>query len=302
MKKLITLIILSMALLSSDFAVQHEHIIACTNVSFEKIKTEYDERKIKVFYTCGNLDANKTIVGFVQSFLFKDVFGKTLYENTSNITQTIKPLDQASIFAEAKDNPFIYDELYDILEPSVTNKSIKTTLTIDKILYSDGSEVAFKATITSKLFSPIDKKVTEKKKEPVVNVKKEEVASKSTTTSKWFTPTDKAVKWKKAKQICRDNGGRLLTIEELKEVMTDCGGINTTFDDKDWDNVTDKNKANKSYQSCYKDKGFRYSLYWSSTSYVGIEDTVWFVNFYFGDVLGGVKTSRSYVRCVRDGQ
>ncbi len=193
MKKLITLIALSMALLSSEFAVQHEHIIVCTNVSFEKIKTEYDERKIKVFYTCGNLDANKTIVGFVQSFLFKDVFGKTLYENTSNITQTIKPLDQASIFAEAKDNPFIYDELYDILESSVTNGSINATLTIDKILYSDGSEVA----------------------------------SKSTTTSKWFTPTDKAVKWKKAKQICRDNGGRLPTIEELKEVMTDCGGINT---------------------------------------------------------------------------
>ena len=33
------------------------------------------------------------------------------------------------------------------------------------------------------------------------------------------------VTWKKAKELCRENGARLPTMEELRKVVTDCGGI-----------------------------------------------------------------------------
>jgi hypothetical protein len=42
---------------------------------------------------------------------------------------------------------------------------------------------------------------------------------KTTIISKWFSPTDKKVTWKKADKICKDNGGRLPTIDELKKVV-----------------------------------------------------------------------------------
>ena len=44
-------------------------------------------------------------------------------------------------------------------------------------------------------------------------------------TSKWMKDTGERAKWKKAKEICRAKGGRLPTIEELRKVVTDCGGI-----------------------------------------------------------------------------
>jgi len=120
--------------------------------------------------------------------------------------------------------------------------------------------------------------------------------------SKWFTPIYKLFTWKEAKQICRDNGGRLPTIEELKEVVVDCGGINTTSSDKDWKNITDKNIVNKVYQSAYKNKGFSSNGYWSSSTFKGEEDDVWVVIFLHGIVVGSRKDNTTYVRCVRDGQ
>ena len=44
-------------------------------------------------------------------------------------------------------------------------------------------------------------------------------------------------------------------------------------------------------------------FYWTSTSFVGVEDSAWIVNFINGDVNGnGGKGNNNYVRCVRDGQ
>ena len=156
----------------------------------------------------------------------------------------------------------------------------------------------------------IDKLVVEKKvevkveqnQEKILEVKKvesqdevvvEKKEVKTTIISKWFSPTDKEVTWKKADKICKDNGGRLLTIEELKKVVTDCGG---TIDDYD------NNEASSSYQSCHQEKGFKSIGYWSSTSFVGGEDDAWFVTFYDGSVHGVNKDNNGYVRCVRDGQ
>ena len=122
-------------------------------------------------------------------------------------------------------------------------------------------------------------------------------------TSKWITPTDKKVTWQKAKEICREHGARLPTIEELKRVVRDCGGINTTYgEDNNWGTIADKNIANKSYQSCYKQKGFTSNSYWSSTTNVSDSSNVWLVYFYGGDDYWDSRTNEFRVRCVRGGQ
>jgi hypothetical protein len=117
--------------------------------------------------------------------------------------------------------------------------------------------------------------------------------------SKWITPTDKKVTWEKAKQLCRDNGGRLPTREELRRVITDCGGINNqnslTKDAK-------KNKENDNYHSCYKKKGFTSSNYWSSTTNMSFGSDAWFVYFVYGYDDWNDKTDEYRVRCVRGGQ
>jgi hypothetical protein len=128
-------------------------------------------------------------------------------------------------------------------------------------------------------------------------------APKPIFTSKWITPTKEEVTWKKAKELCSVNGGRLPTIEELKKVVMDCGGTITTFSDKNWESLTNKNKANKLYQACYKAKGFDYNYYWSSSTFNGFEDVVRIVHFNMGYVGGeDNKDDSTYVRCVRDGQ
>jgi len=84
--------------------------------------------------------------------------------------------------------------------------------------------------------------------------------------------------------------------------MVDCGGSLTTYGDKDWDSLTDKNIANKSYQSCYEEKGFRSSSYWSSTTVLGGENNAWGVDFNDGNANWSNKSNGNYVRCVRAGQ
>jgi len=123
---------------------------------------------------------------------------------------------------------------------------------------------------------------------------------------KWITPSDNHCKsnggeinsegvcyadWENAQKICEASGGRLPTIEELKDVVTGCGG---TIDDYD------NNRANTSYQSCYKAQGFGSSNdYWSATTSASGTSTAWVVLFSNGVDLWNGKSSSSYVRCVR---
>jgi hypothetical protein len=95
---------------------------------------------------------------------------------------------------------------------------------------------------------------------------------------------------------------RLPTVDELKEVVRSCGGTSVEYLDKNFNSIVDKNKANSSYQSCYKNKGFRYdSWYWSSASVSGYTDLAWIVYFYYGYVDYSNKDRYSYLRCVRAG-
>ena len=140
-----------------------------------------------------------------------------------------------------------------------------------------------------------------------------DIQTKSTTKSKpkskWISPARKActknggklksggiciADWHSAKRICSAADGRLPSINELKSVVTGCGGeIN------DYDN----NKNDSSYQSCYKQKGFSASDdYWSSSVYVSDSKSAWFVYFEYGRTSNYYKTNEYYVRCVRGRQ
>ena len=133
-------------------------------------------------------------------------------------------------------------------------------------------------------------------------------------TSKWITPKDSVckanggkideyglceAKWKDAKKICSVNGARLPTINELKEVVTDCGG--EMKDDSSAE--LKRNRNNNQYQKCYKKKGFTNSNdYWSSTTNVNYNNHTWLVSFDYGLQNYSSKANRNYVRCVRAGQ
>lgn len=122
------------------------------------------------------------------------------------------------------------------------------------------------------------------------------------STSKWLKPTNSVCEanggklykgvcqanWKNAKKICSASGGSLPTIDDLRKVVTDCGGV--------IDDYTN-NINNSNYQTCYKQKGFTSSWYWSSTE----EDSsyAWRVLFDGGFDLWNLKAVNNYALCVR---
>lgn len=98
----------------------------------------------------------------------------------------------------------------------------------------------------------------------------------------WITPTKEVcekyggkinsrnvceAKWKDAKKICKDSGGRLPTVDELKDVIIQCGGHTGGVKEygtyEDYDNF----QYNSSYTSCYHKKGFALAAngYYSAT-------------------------------------
>jgi len=105
-------------------------------------------------------------------------------------------------------------------------------------------------------------------------------------------------KWSDAERICRASG-RLPTINELEKVVTNCGGVSTK-NKRNRSELWDKNRANQSYQKCYKSKGFSSSYYWSSSTYDS--NSAWIVGFYDGYLLDNYKYYYSFVRCVRAGE
>ena len=125
--------------------------------------------------------------------------------------------------------------------------------------------------------------------------------NEANSTLKWTTPTNKEVIWKKAIQLCKENGARLPTKEELKKVVIACGGLFTTYRDVDWSSLTDKNKANKAYQSCYKQKGFNLKKYWTSSKNINVNMSAWIVDFSNGSQSYNFNTnSNIYVYCVKE--
>jgi len=98
--------------------------------------------------------------------------------------------------------------------------------------------------------------------------------------------------WENAKSICNKSNARLISSEELKQVLIDCGAIINEYD---------KNVANFSYRSCHKKKGFESNYYWSNLGLINHNnDSATNVNF-GGAMIGTSKRSSNlFVRCVED--
>ncbi len=131
-------------------------------------------------------------------------------------------------------------------------------------------------------------------------------------TSKWITPKDSVcranggkidkngeckVNWDNAKKICSVSRGYLPTIEELKKVVFDCGGlISLSSIGKE----SSKNKNSMHYQKCYKRKiFFNSNYYWSSTIIENYNDDAWNLNIFNGHINYLSKKSNLYLKCRR---
>ena len=104
--------------------------------------------------------------------------------------------------------------------------------------------------------------------------------------------------WKNAQNICSATGGSLPTKEVLGAVVTNCGGDFVDEPWNDWESRTNKNIENESYQACYKERGFTY-YYWSSTTVASDSSYAWIVFFDNGFDNWGSKTDSVSVRCIR---
>ena len=81
--------------------------------------------------------------------------------------------------------------------------------------------------------------------------------------------------WDEAMAKCEEFGGRLPTRTELVDLVDNPINREKT---KDWE---------------------KYNAYWSSTQYYGTPSYAWYVGLSHGFTYANVKTTRSYVRCVR---
>ena len=110
---------------------------------------------------------------------------------------------------------------------------------------------------------------------------------------------DEAKEYAEKRRLGGYDGWRLPTREEIGHIVELCGG---EFVTKGHDGGEVWNTANGSYQDSYKEKGFVYDYYWTSTivnDYDGNECCVCFCD---GTEKWRSDSNRYGVRCVRDRQ
>jgi len=108
----------------------------------------------------------------------------------------------------------------------------------------------------------------------------------------WVTPKGVGEKrLEDTKAVCEKIGAKVPTVNELKKVITSCGGVVD-----DWE----KNENNSAYKSCVKKKGFSSEKwYWSSTLVSGKTYNAKVVDFRHGTLNDSGMDSIYYLRCVK---
>jgi len=114
------------------------------------------------------------------------------------------------------------------------------------------------------------------------------------TDTKWMDTSTETINWHDAIDYCNVRGGRLPTLQELKDEVTICGGVTNG-------GFNYESSSYKAYSDGYKDNGFYDDYYWSSDEqYV---DSAYRLNFYNAFIGSGYKVRLyTYVRCVRAGE
>ncbi len=209
-------------------------------------------------------------------------------------------------------------------QPDYTYVVIKSKTTEKEYIYkvNDGNELRFKnrgecevLIRKNRVFITVGKGSSFKAEFDVVGGNRQSTSKSSGL--KWLDPSKSTCEryggemykgvcqadWYESNKICSFMSARLPTVNELNAVTKTCGGTPTRYGSY-WDSIIDKNKANSSYQSCYKRKGFSdNNWYWSSTSVSGRTYYAWIVGFYYGNLSNGnYKDSNNYLRCVRAGE
>ncbi len=88
---------------------------------------------------------NKTIVGIEYSYKFTDVFGEILARGTGKELSKILPGKSNNIntYLYWEDNPYIDNEVYDNLWPSVKGGNTKKIILITKVAFENGEILRF---------------------------------------------------------------------------------------------------------------------------------------------------------------
>ena len=112
--------------------------------------------------------------------------------------------------------------------------------------------------------------------------------------------------WQSAKKICQASGAKLPNLDEMTQLIKECGGIVAHYHFFSRGGVEElakreaQNRNNTSYQQCYKAKGFLPRTgYWSSKEYIPQTQGAWYVRFEEGSTGIYQQAAEFAVRCKR---
>ncbi len=110
--------------------------------------------------------------------------------------------------------------------------------------------------------------------------------------------------WQSANKICQAIGARLPSLDEMTQLIYNCGGTVADYNFFSRGGAAElakreaQNRNNASYQKCYKAKGFLARTgYWSSKERFPQSDGAWYVRFEEGTTGIYQKAAEYSVRC-----
>jgi hypothetical protein len=128
----------------------------------------------------------------------------------------------------------------------------------------------------------------------------------------WSNPSFEEMSWNNAIEYCKELGGRLPTINELRMFIRNCPETEypRPLSQDFWCEVTNECLSSKSCKSsacggCPVDRSGKYSVFhrvgwfWSSSACLGSEHLAWCVYFDSGRVTNNYKADNHSVMCVR---
>jgi len=134
----------------------------------------------------------------------------------------------------------------------------------------------------------------------------------SNVTTKWIIPPKNicianggiiskygrcVASWENSTKICSASGGKLPIKEDFHKVIRDCGGRVATHGAENWRIVASENEVNKSYQSCFRERGFSKFGYWIGE--IKNSSQAWYVDLEYGNDVWFEMVSELGTLCIR---